>query len=304
MSKNKIGYIYVLFAAFFFALIAIIGKTVMNTGINAFDLLILQNAVALLFILIYFAATDIKKLHLSAADLKTILIQGFIGSAGTTILFYMALQRMNAGVASMLLFTHPVLVSLYFMLTKTKRITVTNNLALLLAFLGSIMVINILNIDMTKTPLIGLFFGVMSSIFYAFYNIYADMKLKSFEPLVITFYTTLTSLAVTLMLHPGFFRLEFEFTTELMLYVSELAVVSGILPVIFLYKGINLVGADKASIVATSELPITILMSFLVLGEKMTLVQLTGIVLIIVSIIILQYEGILEKVFDKARDKL
>ncbi len=304
MNKSKVGYIYVLLAAFFFALIAVIGKTVMNTGINVFDLLILQNAVALLFMLIYFATIDIKKLHLSKANLKTVLIQGFIGSAGTTILFYMALQRMNAGIASMLLFTHPVLVSLYFMLTRTKRITVTNNLALLSAFLGSIMVINIFNIDMTRTPWIGLCFGVMSSIFYAFYNIYADMRLKSFEPLVITFYTTLTSLAVTLMLHPGFFKLEFAFTTELLLYVCELAVVSGILPVIFLYKGINLVGADKASIVATSELPITILMSFLVLGERMDLVQLTGIALIIISIIILQYEGILEKAFGAVRGKL
>lgn len=304
LSKSKIGYIYVLLAAFFFALIAVIGKNVMNTGINAFDLLILQNTVALLFMLIYFSATDIKKLQLSTANLKKILIQGFIGSAGTTILFYMALQRMNAGIASMLLFTHPVLVSLYFMLTKSKQIKVTNNLALLTAFLGSIMVINIFNIDMTKTPLVGLCFGIMSSVFYAFYNIYADMKLKSFEPLVITFYTTLTSLAVTLLLHPGFFKLEFAFTTELVLYVCELAVVSGILPVIFLYKGINLVGADKASIVATSELPITILMSFLVLGEKMDFIQLSGIALIIISIIILQYEGILEKVFGAVRGKL
>lgn len=304
MSKNTIGYIYVLLAAFFFAMIAVIGKTVMNTGINAFDLLILQNTVALLFILVYFAVVDIRKLQLSAVSLKTILIQGFVGSAGTTIFFYMALQRMNAGIASMLLFTHPVLVSLYFILTRTKRISVTNNLALLAAFLGSIMVINIFSIDVTRTPLVGICFGAMSSVFYAFYNIYADMRLKSLEPLVITFYTTLTSLVVTLMLHPGFFKLEFAFTTELLLYACELAVVSGILPVIFLYKGINLVGADKASIVATSELPITILMSFLVLGERMDIVQLTGIVLIIISIIILQYEGILEKAFGALRDKL
>jgi len=304
LNKNTIGYIYVSLAAFFFALIAVIGKTVINTGINVFDLLILQNAVALLFILVYFAVVDIRKLRLNAENIRTILIQGFIGSAGTTVMFYLALQRMNAGIASMLLFTHPVLVSLYFMLTRTKKITVTNNLALVSAFLGSIMVINIFDIDLARTPLMGLFFGVISSIFYAFYNIYADMRLKSFEPLVIAFYTTLTSLVVTLMLHPGFFRLEFAFTTELLLYVCELAVVSGILPVIFLYKGIKLVGADKASIVATSELPITILMSFLVLGERMNLVQLAGVALIIGSIIILQYEGLLEKAFGAARCKL
>ncbi len=300
MNKNRIGYIYVLLAAFFFALIAVIGKTVMNTGINVFDLLILQNTAAILFMLAYFAVVDIKKLCLDRTRLKTILIQGLFGSAGTTILFYLALQRMSAGIASMLLFTHPVLVCLYFMATKTKKITITSNLALLAAFLGSIMVVNVFNIDVTKTPLAGLGFGILSSAAYAFYNIYADVKLKDFEPLVTTFYTTVTLLAVTLILRPGFFRFEFAMTTELMLYVCELAVVSGILPVIFLYKGINRVGADRASIVATSELPITILMSFFVLGERMGPVQLAGILLIMCSIAILQYEGVFEKLFKGA----
>lgn len=297
MNSYKTGYIYVLLAAFFFALIAVIGKTVMNTGINVFDLLILQNIAAILFIFAYFAAVDINKLRLDMESLRIVIVQGLIGSAGTTILFYLALQRMNAGIASMLLFTHPVLVSIYFMATKTKKITMTNNLALLAAFLGSLMVINIFNIDVAKTPLAGIAFGVAASATYAFYNIYADVKLKKLEPLVINFYTTLTILAVALMLRPGFFRFEFNMTTELLVYTVELAVVSGILPVIFLYKGINRVGADKASIVATSELPITVLMSFFVLGETMGLVQLAGIFLIVGSIIILQYEGILERVF-------
>ncbi len=303
LNRNKTGYVYVLLAAFFFALIAVIGKTVMNTGINVFDLLILQNIAALLFMLVYFAAVDIKRLRLDRRSLKTVLIQGLIGSAGTTILFYLALQRMNAGIASMLLFTHPVLVSIFFMATKTKKITLTNNLALIAAFLGSLMVINVFNIDLAKTPLIGIVFGVLSSTAYAFYNIYADVKLKGFEPLVTTFYTTLTILVVTLILRPGFFRFEFAMTTELLLYICELAVVSGILPVIFLYNGINRVGADKASIAATSELPITILMSFFLLGERMGFVQLTGIFLIMCSIIILQYEGALERTFSSMKSQ-
>jgi len=298
LNKNKMGYIYVLLAAFFFALIAVIGKTVINSGINVFDLLIMQSTTALILLLVYFAIVDIKKLHLEKIRLKTVLTQGLMGSASTTILFYLALEKLNAGIASMLLFIHPVLVSLYFMATKTKKITLASNLALLAAFGGSMMVINVFNIDIAKTPLIGLFYGILASVAYAFYNINADIKLKDFEPLVINFYTILTTLAVTLILRPGFFRFEFTMTSELFMYICELAVVSGILPVICLYKGISIMGADKASIVATSELPITILMSFFVLGERMELVQLSGVLFIMCSIIILRYEEILERVFN------
>lgn len=294
MNRNKVGYVYVLLAAFFFALIAVIGKTVINSGIKIFDLLVLQYTASFIFMLIYFVIAGIRKLSLPKESLKAVLTQGLIGSSSTTVLFYLALEKLNAGIASMLLFTHPVLVSIYFMATKTRRITRTSNLALLAAFFGSIMVINVFNIGIAGTPLIGFVFGIMSSCTYAFYNIYADVKLKDFEPLVIAFYTNLTTLAVSMILHPGFFRFEFLMTSELLIYIFELAVVSGILPVIFLYKGIKLIGADKASIVATSELPITILLSFLVLGERMGLVQLAGILLIMGSIIILQYEGKLE----------
>jgi len=294
LNRNKVGYIYVLLAAFFFALIAVIGKTVINSGIKIFDLLVLQYTASFVFMLIYFVIAGIRKLSLPKESLKAVLTQGLIGSSCTTVLFYLALEKLNAGIASMLLFTHPVLVSIYFMATKTRKITRRSNLALLTAFFGSIMVINVFNIGIAGTPFIGFVFGIMSSCTYAFYNIYADVKLKDFEPLVIAFYTNLTTLAVSLILHPGFFRFEFLMTSELLIYIFELAVVSGILPVIFLYKGIKLIGADKASIVATSELPITILLSFLVLGEKMGLVQLAGILLIMGSIIILQYEGKLE----------
>jgi drug/metabolite transporter (DMT)-like permease len=195
LNKNRIGYVYVMLAAFFFALIAVIGKTIINNGINVFDLLILQSAMALIFLFVYFAVVDIKKLYLDKNSLKTVLIQGLIGSASTTILFYLALEKLNAGVASMLLFTHPVLVSLYFMATKTKKITPTSNLALLAAFLGSVMVINLFNIDAAKTPIVGLVYGMLASATYAFYNINADIKLKDFSPLVITFYTNLTTLS-------------------------------------------------------------------------------------------------------------
>jgi len=294
LNRNKVGYIYVLLAAFFFALIAVIGKTVINSGIKIFDLLVLQYTASFVFMLIYFVIAGIRKLSLPKESLKAVLTQGLIGSSCTTVLFYLALEKLNAGIASMLLFTHPVLVSIYFMATKTRKITRRSNLALLTAFFGSIMVINVFNIGIAGTPLIGFVFGIMSSCTYAFYNIYADVKLKDFEPLVIAFYTNLTTLAVSLILHPGFFRFEFLMTSELLIYIFELAVVSGILPVIFLYKGIKLIGADKASIVATSELPITILLSFFVLGERMGLVQLAGILLIMGSIIILQYEGKLE----------
>ncbi len=299
MNKNFKGYMFVFVASLFFASVAVIGKTVINIGLGIFDLIIMQYSTSLIIVLLYFSIVDIKRLRLDKKSLKAVLLQGLLGSTGTTILFYLALNRLDAGIASMLLFTHPVLISLYYMAAKTKEITIISNMALFAAFLGSIMVIDIFNINLIKTPLIGLIYGILASVAYAFYNINAEMRLKGIDPIVIIFYSTMTVLAVALAIHPGFFMFRFAVNTKLLIYIIGLAIISGILPAVFLYKGIGIVGADRASIVATFELPATILMSYIVLGERMEGIQIAGILLIVGSIIMLQCEGILGKLFNK-----
>jgi drug/metabolite transporter (DMT)-like permease len=153
------------------------------------------------------------------------------------------------------------------------------------------MVINVFAFNISTTPIIGLVFGLLSSTAYAFFNIYAELKFKEAKPLVTTFYTSGIILATTLLVNPGFFNFDFVLSKEILFYIFELAVISGILPVVFLYKGIGIVGADKASIIATAELPITIILAFFILGEHMNVLQVTGIFFIIASIILLQNEN-------------
>jgi drug/metabolite transporter (DMT)-like permease len=291
LQNTKIGYLYVFLAASFFAFIGVLGKDLISAGIEALDLIILQYAATILMMFGYFVFTDIKVLKLTKHELKRILIQGIIGSSGTTIFFYLALERVNAGIASMLLFTHPVLISIYFLISKTKKINMINNSALVLAILGSILVINIFAFDMASTPIIGILFGLLASAAYAFFNIYAEIEFKEAKPMVTTFYCSGIILVAAILMNPGFFVFDFELTWSTMFYIVRLAIIAGILPVVFLYKGIGIVGADKASIIATAELPITVLLAFFILGEKMNYIQVIGIFLILSSIILLQNEN-------------
>jgi drug/metabolite transporter (DMT)-like permease len=291
LQSIRIGYIYVFLAAAFFAIIGVLGKNVINAGIAPLDLIILQYTTTIIIMFAYFVIKDINMLKLTRKEIKSIIIQGIIGSSGTTLFFYLALGKVNAGIASMLLFTHPILINVYFLISKTKKINLINNGALFLAFLGSALVINIFAFDMALTPAIGLLFGMLSSVAYAFFNIYAEIEFKEAKPMVTTFYTSGVILFTTLIVNPGFLKFNFVMSWEIAFYVLELAIISGILPVVFLYKGIGIVGADRASIVATAELPITIILAYLILGEKMNIVQGIGIFFIIASIILLQSEN-------------
>lgn len=293
MKKSSLGYIYVALAAFFFALIAIIGKSAFSTGINVYDLFIMQNAVSVVIMFIYLFIKDKKSIIITRSQFKRVIFQGVFGSTATTLFFYLALEKINAGIASMLIFTHPVFVTLFFLLTGLRKITLVNNLALLLAVIGSGMVINIFNINLAQTPAIGLIYGVICSITYAFFNVFADLKLKDVKSEVLTMYTSAIMFVASAILNPGFLKFDIILSPQIIFYVFELAVVSGILPVIFLYKGIALVGSEKTTIIATAELPITLILAFLVLKETMVSTQIIGVVFIIGAVLVLQNESII-----------
>jgi len=293
LNNTNLGYIYVALSAFFFAVMSIIGKCAFNTGIQVYDLLIMQNAVSFVVMFIYLWINDKKSIMLTRVQLKNVIIQGVFGSTATTILYYLALERITAGITAMLIFIHPIFVTLFFIITKTRKITWVNNLALILAVIGSAMVINVFNLDLVKTPVLGLVFGIAGSVTYAFYNIFADLRLKDINPEVMPLYTSAIMLVISAIINPEFFRFTIALTPGTIFYVLELAIISGILPVVFIYKGLALVGSEKVTIIATAELPITLIMAFVILRETMVYTQVMGVVFIIGAILVLQNESII-----------
>jgi drug/metabolite transporter (DMT)-like permease len=293
MKNVNLGYIYVSLSAFFFAVMSIVGKCAFNKGLQVFDLLIMQNAVSVLGMLVYLWFRDKRSIILTRNQLKNVIIQGVFGSTTTTILYYLALQRIGAGVTAVLIFIHPVFVTLFFILTKMRPITWVNNLALIMAVSGSAMALNVFGLQVASASFAGIMFGLFGSITYAFYNVYADLRLKDINPEVVPLYTSAAMLVVSSLIHPGFFRFDLVIDSQTVVYVFELAIITGILPVIFLYKGLALIGSEKVSIIATAELPLTLILAFLILNESMVFSQLIGVILITGAILVLQSESAL-----------
>jgi len=285
-NKNK-GYIFIITASILFAMIGIFGKLAMQTGIGPFELLVYQYALMAALSGAWLAAARPRSLRVPRRDLVHMVIQGLIGTGGTTILYYLALDRINVGIASMLLFTYPVFVNVFFMASGIRAITRIGKWALGIAFAGSLLVLDVLNIGLAGLSAAGVVFGLLSSICYAFYNTYADLKLSSVPPAVICFYTSLAAMTEGLILMPSIVASPPAVDVELVLYLIMLSVVSGILPVLLIYRGIAWIGADKASIVSCSELPLTIILAYFALGEQMNMLQLVGVALVIAAVLLL-----------------
>ena len=82
-----------------------------------------------------------------------------------------------------------------------------------------------------------------------------------------------------------------DITVQSMLLAAIMSIFCNVTPIFFLFKGMIMIGSEKASIIGVSELPSTLIIAFLVLGETMDILQVVGILFVILAVLVLQKEN-------------
>ena len=287
MKHSTYGYIYAVLAAFFFALIAIIGKGLVTGGTHPLQVTFYEY---LFIILLLGGWLMFRKPHALKCGRKKFLyfiLLGVVGGAGTNLLFYSALQYLDAGITSMLLFIHPVYITLFFAVTKIRSMKPIHYLSVFIAVCGAAIVLDVFSVSRSFSTS-GILLGILSGVCYAFYNIFADLKLKSEDPNVINFYACIGALSFITIV-TAFSGVGFCIRLSDLPPIFFLAGFSGILPVYFIFRALQFIGSEKVSVIASVELPITLIMAFSFLKEHMKPIQLFGVLLIITSTVLLHH---------------
>ena len=287
MIKNKtlVGYLLMFLSAFCFSLMGIISSLLFKTGIKTYDLMIMQSGVQILMIGTYYSFNKFKQLKISLEDLKIICLQGLLGTVPATYFYYITIQRTNVSIACLLLFTNPIFVTLYYIIFENQQISISKIIVVITAFVGSVLVLNINPYTISDIDIIGILAGIASSISYAFYNIYADKKLKKYSPGAIIFYCTIVVFLFSSIINMNFYSRLDQINFGALKYPIFLTAITNTLPVALLYSGIRIIGAQIASIIATGEIPFTMILSYFVLNEKLDGIQILGSVLIMGAIL-------------------
>ncbi len=279
------GYILIALSAFCFSLNGILSSFLFKSGIKTLDLIILQNISQLSILLVFYSFRKFKDLKITKEDIKTISLQGLFASTPTAVFYYIAIQKTNTSIACLLLFTNPIFVTLYYIIFEKQRNNMSKIIAVVIVFLGSALVLNITPKNFSHINILGIVAGIISSISYAFYNVYAEKKLKKYSPGVILFYCTIVVFLLISIININFYFNLHQLDFNMLKFALPLSTIANIAPVILLYSGIKKIGAQSASIVATGEVPFTIVLSFLVLNETLNLTQIFGSILIVSAIL-------------------
>lgn len=229
-------------------------------------------------------------LRLSWRQILSILPAG-LGSLGTAVGFTLSLQYLDASLAALLLFTFPAFVVLGAVIFLKERISVVQWVSLGITLFGSALASEALSSGGLEVPLAGIALALLAAISAAFFNLFGQKLLKDKDTLSVTTYSQLWSTVLLLSVIRPTFLLAGEISRTGLLMAAGVAIVASVIPFFLLLKGISLIGASRASIVGTFELPVTIALANLILREPVTPVRAAGAILVVLAIILLEAKG-------------
>jgi drug/metabolite transporter (DMT)-like permease len=312
MQKKNVlkGVLFVGIGASIYGMLATFVKLAYQDGYTTSEVTTSQFVLGLIGLLILnFIQTITSKKSLSSpnsAEVRNLLLAGT--SLGCTSLFYyIAVQYINVSVAIVLLM-QSVWFSVIVESLITKKIPqIRKIISVIIVLTGTVLATDLVNAQI-ELDLKGVFWGLMAAASYTL-TMFTSNKLATHLPVLRKSIIMLAGGGVVIFLFLIFaqigplyidglknFYLNFTENTEhihafrysiLWKYGFILALFGTIVPPILFNIGFPNAGLGLGSIVSSLELPVSVTMAFVLLGEKVNAIQWVGIALILFAIVLM-----------------
>ncbi len=278
LSEPLKGTIYVFISAFMYATLPILAKLAYIHGLEPSSATFYRYLFAFMILLIY--QTIIKK-EAAFSTSPLAIGQGML-LIGSSLFYFYALKSLSAGIGSIIFFTHPVLVAFLAIFVFKEPLGIKLGLGLIAALIGIILISGIFNGSVVIAP-ISLFLCVLASICYGLYVLVGQTNVAHISPIPLTATFALMGIIIVPVL---FFR-DFGFITSLTitqaLVCLGMALLNTVLSIFFFLKGLQKIGASRASLVSTLEPVLSIILAMIILKEVFSPLEASGAVLILIS---------------------
>jgi drug/metabolite transporter (DMT)-like permease len=266
------GALLVLLSALGFSLLPIFAIFAYRGGISITTLLLIRFSLAAVAFFIYVFA-KFKRLDVSKKDLFFLFILGGICYNLQARCYFSAVKYIPSSLAALFLYTYPIIVTMLSFIIDKEKITGKIMISIMISFTGLVM---ILGASLGKINGIGILLAFGAALIYSVYIMIGNRVVKKIPPLVASSFVTLFSAIGVLI--PGLLsgEINFHFETGTWFPIIGLVLCSTILAILFFFRGIELLGPAKASIISMMEPVFTVVFSTLLLSDKSTVIQLIG----------------------------
>lgn len=281
MKNNLLYPLLIVIASSSYGILSTIVKVAMLHGFTSAEAIMSQYVIGFMLILAIFIVTQRQLPKLSKQGLLLLICAGtFTGFTG--IVYGESLRYLPASLAVVMLFQF-TWIGLFIDCALHKRLpSRPEALSLIVLFAGTILAAGILDVDLSGIPWQGWAFGLAAAFSFACFIQFNSRPIEGITTTSRVLIMSFVALIVTsIFLNPEIVWNGKLFSEGLWKYGLALGLFGIILPIYLFSIAVPKVGGALASILSAMELPVAVTVSVIVLHEPLTMIQVTGIILVI-----------------------
>ncbi len=284
---KKLAPLLIIIAATLWGTMGLFTRTLTAYRYTTFQLMLARASMTAICLIVYFLIFDREKLKIKLRDLPLFILTSLISCILFNFCYMNAINSGSTSIASTLLYTSPIFVTVISAFLFKEKITKLQIVALILSFTGCICVSGLIGNENNLSPK-ALCFGIASGLTYGLYSIFTKIGIKKYSPLTFTAYTFLVSTVILLPVS-GVELVKTTVSLEgvKMLLIFLFAVITNVIPYICFTAGLKYMDAGKANITATIEPVVATILGIFVFKERLDFFSAVGIFLVLFSAIIL-----------------
>lgn len=291
------GYLLYLLGATFFAVNGTIAKSMLLSDFDASRLAQFRVTAAFLVMFAFVAIQRPHALRLRRSELPLLLLYGILGVTMTQWMYFIAISRLPVGVALLIEFTAPIMVTLWFHFAWRQRAKQRVWLALVMALVGLAMVAQVW--QGFRLDGVGVAAALGAAVSLAIYYLAGDRQLrvaKPRDPVSLTMWGFGAATVFWSIFQPWW---SFPWSAlqgdgqplgptgpgvPLWILASYLVLLGTVIPFWLVLAAMRTLRASQASVVGMVEPILASLVAWVALGETMTAVQVVGAVVVLAGV--------------------
>jgi drug/metabolite transporter (DMT)-like permease len=285
--STRLGYLLAAAAAAMWALNGSLARFLLDDGISALRLAQLRSVLSWLFLMVALLTVRPALLRIRREDVPRMAFLGIAGLAGVSATYFLAIDRLEIGVALTIQYLGPLLILLWLRVFHRRRLRRGLWGAAALSVVGSFFVVRAYEAGALDVLGVAAAFG--AAVTYATYLVASERAGRRYEPV-----TTLVwgfgfaSLFWAAVQPVWWFPLDrFESVDNLALGLG-VAIVGTLAPFACIVAAVRHIPASRAAVVATLEPVMGAVIAYLIHGEALAAPQIVGGLLVVAAVIWLQ----------------
>ena len=299
MNKIVKGRVYTLIGAVSWGLSGACGQYLMNdSSVSPIYLTALRMMIAGLFLTLFACwkqPKQFRKVVKSSKIMGRMLFFGIFGLMLCQLTYLFAIHSSNAGTATVLQYTCPILIVIYVSLKEKTALTVMEFVAIFCAIIGTFVIAthgNPFNLSLSPA---GLFWGIISAFTYALYTLLPGKLIQQWGSLIVTGLGLLSG-GILFYIGSASWQYSVQWQPYTLFAFFGIIGVGTILAYTLYLEGVALIGPVQGSLLASAEPISSVFFSIVLLGEVFQMIDMVGIIFILIAVyIITMKEDIQEK---------